>query len=484
MDLHRLNLIQIRDQIKAKKITAHEVVTNYLEQINKKQSINAYVTINECAQEEARKVDRQIQKGETLGRLAGVPIAVKDLFCTKGLLTTACSRMLSEFIPPYTATCIQRLQDEGAIVIGKTSMDEFAMGSSNETSFFKPVKNPWNEAYVPGGSSGGSAAAVAGNMAAAAIGSDTGGSVRQPAHFCGLVGVKPTYGRISRYGMIAFASSLDQAGPMTKTVSDSMLLSSVMSGLDNRDGTTADVPPISSDPNTLPSLSALRIGVLKYDAQIDSETQEAMKRSLSALKESGATIVDISVDTIQYAVSTYYLIAMSEASSNLSRYDGVRFGHQASAPDEGWSSLSEFYSKTRGEGFGAEVKRRVLMGAYALSQESYEAYYMKASQVRRKITNDFENAFRKCDVILSPVATAPAFKLGERIEDPLQMYMNDLFTTSANLAGLPAMSVPIIKNKLGLPIGVQLMAAPFKEVNIFTVAQELERVFDFWGFYE
>lgn len=482
MDLIKSSIKDIVNSVKGKKISAVEVVDFYLTKIQQiNPTINAYVEINQKASQQAAAVDEKIQKREAVGELAGLPIAVKDLFCTEGIKTTAASKMLGNFIPPYTATCIERLYQQGAICLGKTNMDEFAMGSSNEMSYYGVCKNPWKHEYVPGGSSGGSAAAVASHMAPVSIGSDTGGSIRQPAHFCGLVGVKPTYGRISRYGMIAFASSLDQAGPMTKTVEDSIYLLNVMCGADPKDMTTSQKKWQRLEKQQLPNAKKIKVGLPKeyLSDDLNDTIKSSFTDSVSKLKQSGIEFVDISLPNLEYAVPTYYMVASSEASSNLSRYDGVRYGYRAESPDGKWSSLDELYSKTRGEGFGKEVKRRILLGAFALSSGYYDAYYLKASQVRRVIQNDFLEAFKKCDVILSPVANSTAFPIGDRIEDPVQMYLNDIYTTSANLAGLPAMSLPVGMSTEGLPIGIQIMAPHFREDFMLSMATFIEEVSEF-----
>ncbi|MFN9068074.1 MAG: Asp-tRNA(Asn)/Glu-tRNA(Gln) amidotransferase subunit GatA, partial [Bdellovibrionales bacterium] len=407
-------------------------------------------------------------------KLGGIPFGINDMLCTKNLRTTAASKMLENFIPPYDSTVVARLKNQGAIILGKLNQDEFAMGSSNETSFFGATKNPWDLKFVPGGSSGGSAAAMAAKMAAATIGTDTGGSIRQPASFCGVVGVKPTYGRVSRYGIIAFASSLDQAGPMTQSVADAAVVLETICGHDPKDATSSQkvVPDFFKNLN---SKTRLRVGVLTEALKggLDTDVEKALQGAIEDYKKSGAEISEISLPLLDHAISVYYLIASSEASSNLSRYDGVRFGHRAKM-DESSVSLDEFYARTRGEGFGAEVKRRIMMGTFCLSSGYIEAYYEKACRVRRLIQQDYAMAFENCDVILSPVAASPAFKIGERISDPLQMYLNDIFTTSTNLAGLPGMSVPYSISKSGLPIGLQLTAKAFDEQTLLNAAATLE----------
>lgn len=482
MNLQNASLREIVTAVKNKNLGAHEVVSFFQERIkNLDTKYNSFVTLNEEAQNQAKKIDEKINRGEDPGFLAGVPVGIKDLFCTKHLRTTAASKILSEFVPPYTATCVQRLQDQGAIVIGKTNMDEFAMGSSNETSFFGTCHNPWNPEYVAGGSSGGSASAVAARLVPAALGSDTGGSIRQPAAFCGLVGVKPTYGRISRFGMIAFASSLDQAGPMAQTVEDAAFLLDAMCGHDERDATTSQkqwVPLRDQGRNT-----KLKVGLPKeyFEHNIEPTVKKAFWDTIENLKKEGVEFIDIQLPHTAYAVPVYYMVATSEASSNLSRYDGIRYGFRATPTNKEWGSLDELYSQTRAQGFGAEVQRRIILGTFALSSGYYDAYYSKASRVRRLIQNDFTESFKTCDLIMGPVTTSPAFKTGSRINDPIQMYLNDIFTTSVNLSGLPAMSVPVGLNSQGLPLGVQIIAPHFAEASMLSLARVVEDVSEMKG---
>jgi aspartyl-tRNA(Asn)/glutamyl-tRNA(Gln) amidotransferase subunit A len=476
MNILDLTVRQIADAVKSKKVSAREVMGFYTERIAKHDGkINSFITMNDQALAEADKVDEKIKRGEDPGFLAGVPVATKDLFCTKGLKTTAASKILGNFIPPYTATCVERLQAQGAIVIGKTNMDEFAMGSSTETSAYGNCNNPWNTDYVAGGSSGGSAAAVAAGFAPVSLGSDTGGSIRQPSAFCGLAGIKPTYGRISRYGMVAFASSLDQCGPMGKTVDDTTLLLDAMCGHDVKDSTTSLKPWEALRGLDLRNKN-FKIGLPKeyFEYKVDDAITKSFWNTVETLKKQGVTFVDIQLPNTASAVPVYYMVATSEASSNLSRYDGIRFGYRAEVPDGGWKNLDELYSQTRAEGFGDEVKRRILLGTFALSSGYYDAYYLKASKVRRLIQNDFIEAFKSCDMIMGPVTTSPAFKTGSKINDPVEMYLNDIFTTSVNLAGLPAMSVPVDLNSAGLPLGVQIIAPHFAEKNLLSLAQVIE----------
>lgn len=481
MDLIKTPIATLADSVRSKRISAVEVTKHFLDRITVlNPKLNAFITVNKNALQEASRLDSKIARGEDAGPLAGVPIAIKDLLCTDGLRTTAASKMLENFVPPYSATVVQRLQDAGAIIIGKTNLDEFAMGSSNETSAFGAVRNPWNPEYVPGGSSGGSAAALAARLAPAAIGTDTGGSIRQPASFCGVYGVKPTYGRVSRYGMIAYASSLDQAGPMANSTEDCARLLEVISGHCRFDATTAKVKVPNWSANLKGDLKGMRIGLPKeyFTHGLDADVEKVTQAAIDAVKKKGAEVVDVSIPLTAHAVSVYYLIATSEASSNLARYDGIRYGFRADFEGRSAVDLEEFYSRTRGEGFGHEVKRRIMLGTYALSAGYYDAYYRKASQVRRLLRDQFLNAFESCDVLLSPVATSPAFKLNSRITDPIAMVMNDIFTTSANLTGIPAMSCPAGFSRDGLPIGVQLMAKHFDELSLFRVSLALEETLE------
>jgi aspartyl-tRNA(Asn)/glutamyl-tRNA(Gln) amidotransferase subunit A len=467
---------EIPEMIKRGEVTAVDIVEGYLNQIQKNAKLNAVTEINSRALDEAIKTDQLIQKGQALGRLSGLPVAIKDMINTKGLKTTAGSKMLENYVSPYSATLVERLEREGAIVIGKTNQDEFAMGSSSEHSYFGPTKNPWNLEFVPGGSSGGSAAVVAAKMSPAAIGTDTGGSIRQPAHFCGIVGLKPTYGRISRYGVVAYASSLDQAGPMTKTVKDAAILAEVMSGVDERDATTSrtSVPAWAAKIQT--NLKGKKIGLPRqYLAQIHNQgVAHAQSLAQKALVDAGAAIVEVDLPLVEFAVPVYYLIAASEASSNLARYDGVRYGYRSDFSGKTPGSLEEFYCQTRGEGFGSEVKRRLVMGTYFLSAGYSNQFFHKASRVRRLLRQEMQKCFKACDFILSPVALSPAFRIGEKISDPLEMYLNDILTVTANLVGIPAMSVPVSRSQEGLPIGVQLMGRPFDEQMLFDAGSAIE----------
>jgi len=477
MNVLTSSLKDLSAAIQTKKVSAREVTEKFLSQSEKwNKKLNAYVTMNDKALETASAIDARIAKGEKVGPLAGVPMAIKDMLCTKGLRTTAGSKILHNFVPPYSSTVVERLEGAGAITLGKANQDEFAMGSSTETSHFGISRNPWNLDYVPGGSSGGSAAAVAAGMATASIGTDTGGSIRQPAGFCGVVGVKPTYGRVSRYGIVAFASSLDQAGPFSRTVEDSALVLESICGHDERDSTTAKVPVPKWSTSINKNLKGIKVGLPKeyFSDQLEGETRKAVERAIDAVKKAGAETVEVSLPLTEMAVPIYYLVATSEASSNLARYDGVRFGHRADFSQKPAEDLAEFYCRTRGEGFGTEVKRRIILGTYALSSGYYDAYYKKACQVRRLLRQQFLDVFSKCQLVMSPVTTSPAFKIGDRISDPLQMYLNDIYTTSANLTGIPGMSVPAGFSSNKLPIGVQLLSAHFQEQHLFNAGAVIE----------
>lgn len=478
MDLVKSSLKQIAKAVQQKHIRAVEVAQFFSDRIQAfDKELNSYITLNDQIIDDANAIDQKIEKNISVGPLAGVPMGIKDMFCTRGLKTTAASKMLENFIPPYDATVVEKLRSAGMTVLGKLNQDEFAMGSSNETSFFGPCKNPWDLTRVPGGSSGGSAAAQAAKLCAASLGTDTGGSIRQPASFCGVVGVKPTYGRVSRYGIVAFASSLDQAGPLTSTVEDAALILEIISGHDQMDATSSQKPVTAFSDNLTSDMRKVKVGVLK-ECMLDGlspATQRTISLAIENLKKQGAEIVEVSVPLTHQSVPMYYLIAASEASSNLARYDGIKYGFRTSGEKSSQLSLDEFYSHTRGEGFGEEVKRRIMLGTYCLSSGYIDAYYKKACQVRRLLQEQFVQAFQKCDVILSPVCTHPAFKLFERNKDPLSMYMNDVFTVSTNLAGLPGMSVPYGASEEGLPIGVQLNAPHFAEQVMLNVGLALEK---------
>ncbi len=476
MSLHKLTLHELQDRFTKGDITAQDIVRAYSLRINQVEPrIKAYVTLTkDSVMAQAEALDERLKGWRKTTPLMGMPIAVKDNICTDGVLTTCASRMLDTFVPPYNATVVSKLRERGYLLLGKTNLDEFAMGSSTENSAFGPSRNPWNQAYVPGGSSGGSAAAVAADECAAALGSDTGGSIRQPAALCGVVGLKPTYGRVSRYGLVAFASSLDQIGPITKDVTDAAILMNAIAGHDPSDSTSANVPvPDYMKALKKKDVKKLRIGLPKeYFAEgLNPEVEQAVRQAVDVLQELGGEIKEISLPTTGAAVAAYYLIATAEASSNLARYDGVKYGHRTKQSKD----LLDMYMKTRQEGFGAEVKRRIMLGTYALSAGYYDAYYGKAQAVRTLIRRDFEMAFKEVDLIATPVTPAPAFKLGEKVQDPLQMYLSDIYTISTNLAGIPAISVPCGFSKGGLPIGLQLIGRPFEEDIVLRGAHAYEQ---------
>jgi aspartyl-tRNA(Asn)/glutamyl-tRNA(Gln) amidotransferase subunit A len=470
-----LTACELLGQLSKGEFSAESLTSAYLDTINRKDpEIAAFLQIySESALEDARAVDRRRALGGLLGPLAGIPVAVKDVLCVAGRRTTCGSRILEPFIPPYDAHVIARLQAADAVLIGKTNMDEFAMGSSTENSAFQTTRNPWDTDRIPGGSSGGSAAAVAAGMAPLALGSDTGGSIRQPACMCGVVGMKPTYGRVSRYGLVAFASSLDQVGPLSRDVADAALLLQVIAGYDPRDSTSVEEPVPDYRANLDSPVRPLTIGVAPehFGEGLDPEVEKAVLQALAVYKELGATVKEITLPHSPYAVAAYYLVATGEASSNLARYDGVHFGHRARSHE----NLIDLYTQTRTEGFGPEVKRRIMLGTFALSSGYREAYYVKALQVRRLIKNDYDQAFAQCDAIIGPVSPTPAFKIRERIDDPLAMYLADIYTIGANLAGIPGISIPCGFTKTGLPIGLQIVAPPFAEERILRIARMHER---------
>ena len=438
--------------------------------------INAYITVDEDgARQQADQIDQKIASGQPVGVLSGIPIGIKDVLCTQNLRTTCASKILDNFIPPYDATVVSRLRNADAVILGKLNMDEFAMGSSNENSAFGTVKNPHDHTRVAGGSSGGSAAAVASEEAFITLGSDTGGSIRQPASFCGTVGLKPTYGRVSRYGLIAYASSLDQVGPLTRNVEDAALLLNVIAGHDPSDSTSANEPVPDYTSNLDQGVDGLTIGLPKeYFAEgLQDDVRQAVMVGVEWLEKNGASVKEISIPTAghaAYAIAAYYIIATAEASSNLSRFDGVKYGFRAEA-----ANLTDMYTQSRSQGFGAEVKRRIMLGTYALSAGYYDAYYRKAQQVRTLIKQDFDNAFSSCDLLASPVSPTPAFKIGEKTDDPLQMYLSDIYTVSVNLAGIPGISVPCGKSSEDLPIGLQLLGNTFSEHTLLQAAHVIER---------
>jgi len=474
--MHTKTLAELSRALKRREFSSVELTRAYLQRIERHSpALNAYITVTaERALAQAHAADARLAKGAG-DALTGIPIAQKDIFCTKGVKTSCGSRMLDNFIAPYDATTVERFDAAGVVMLGKTNMDEFAMGSSNETSFYGPVKNPWDLAAVPGGSSGGSAAAVAARLAPAATGTDTGGSIRQPAALCNLTGLKPTYGRVSRYGMIAFASSLDQGGPMARSAEDCALLLQVMAGFDPRDSTSVDrpVPDYSAALNE--SIKGLRIGLPKeYFAEgLDANVAAAIDAAIREYEKLGATVKEISLPNTHLAVPTYYVIAPAECSSNLSRFDGVRFGHRCKDPRD----LEDLYKRSRGEGFGAEVQRRIMIGTYVLSAGYYDAYYLKAQRLRRLISDDFKKAFTEVDVVMGPTSPTPAFNLGEKTDDPVTMYLSDIYTIAANLAGLPAASIPagFVGKR---PVGLQIVGNYFDEARLLNVAHQYQQVTD------
>jgi aspartyl-tRNA(Asn)/glutamyl-tRNA(Gln) amidotransferase subunit A len=474
MELFELTIHELHELLRKKEVSSVEATRSFLDRIGAvDRDINAFITVTpEEALEQAAAADRRIAQGE-IDILTGIPVALKDIFVTKGVRTTCASRILENFVPPYDGTAVARLKERGSVLVGKLNQDEFAMGSSNESSAFGPVRNPWDTACIPGGSSGGSAACIAAREATAALGTDTGGSIRQPASHCGCVGLKPTYGRVSRYGVIAYASSLDQVGPLTRDVTDCAIMLQAVAGFDPLDSTSVNLPAPDYRKALLPDVKGLKVGLPKeyFIPGLDPEVKKAMDDAIAVYRGLGAEFVDISLPHTDYAVATYYLIATAEASSNLARYEGARFGHRSAAAE----GLKEMFAKSRAEGFGPEVKRRIMLGTYALSSGYYDAYYLKAQKVRTLIMHDFLAAFEKVDLILTPVAPTPAFRIGEKIDDPLQMYLSDIFTIPVNLAGTCAASVPAGFTAEGLPIGLQLIARPFGEETLLRGAYAFEQ---------
>jgi aspartyl-tRNA(Asn)/glutamyl-tRNA(Gln) amidotransferase subunit A len=471
------SLKQLSAQLAAKKISGVELTQLYLDRITAlNPDLNAYITVNpEMSLAQAREADARIAAGKA-DALTGIPIAQKDIFCAKGWLTTCGSKMLHNFISPYDAHVISQFNNAGAVNLGKTNMDEFAMGSSNETSYYGPVKNPWDKSRVPGGSSGGTAAAVAARLCAAATGTDTGGSIRQPAALCGVSGLKPTYGVCSRYGMIAFASSLDQAGPMAKSAEDLALLLNVMAGFDARDSTSLQREKEDYTRDLAKPLTGLRIGLPKefFAEGLGNDVGLAVQAAITEYKKLGATVVDISLPNSRLSVPVYYVLAPAEASSNLSRFDGVRYGYRA--PE--YADLADLYEKSRAQGFGTEVKRRILIGTYVLSHGYYDAYYIKAQKIRRLIAQDFSDAFKQCDIIMGPTSPSTAFKLGEKGDDPVQMYLSDIYTIAVNLAGLPGMSIPCGFGANAMPVGLQIIGNYFDEARMLNAAHQYQLATD------
>ncbi len=474
--MHNKTLAELAVGLQAKAFSSEELTRHYLDRIKTYDAqLNSIVTLTEdIALAQAKAADVKIAAGDA-GPLTGIPYAHKDIFCTNGVRTACGSKMLDKFVAPYDATVTRKLQEAGAVMLGKTNMDEFAMGSSNETSFYGPVKNPWNTDAVPGGSSGGSAAAVAGRLAPAATGTDTGGSIRQPAALCGITGIKPTYGLCSRYGMIAFASSLDQAGPMTRTAEDAAIMLGAMTGFDPADSTSLDRPVEDYSAKLNDDIKGLKIGLPKeyFGEGLDAEVGKVVQDAIEVLKKQGAEIVEISLPNTKLSVPTYYVVAPAECSSNLSRMDGVRFGHRCDNPKD----LEDLYKRSRGEGFGSEVKRRIMVGTYALSAGYYDAYYLKAQQVRRLIADDFKKAFEQCDVIVGPTSPTVAFNIGAKVDDPVTMYLSDIYTIAVNLAGLPGMSVPA-GFAGNLPVGMQLIGNYFAEAQLLNVAHQYQLATD------
>ncbi len=471
--MHNKTITELAQSLRDKDISSVELTQSYLDRIKQYTSLNSYITVTEKqALADAHAADKRLKSGDVT-LLTGIPIAQKDIFCTDGIKTSCGSKMLDNFVAPYNATVIEKFNTAGAVMLGKLNMDEFAMGSSNETSFYGHVQNPWDNNAVAGGSSGGSAAAVAARLAVAATGTDTGGSIRQPASFCGITGLKPTYGRVSRYGMIAYASSLDQGGTMTRSAEDSAILLQAMAGFDEKDSTSANefVPDYRENLNQ--PLKGLKIGLPKefFSAELDANIAATILTAVDEYKKLGAEIKEISMPMLKYAIPTYYVIASAECSANLSRFDGVRYGHRCDNPED----LNDLYTRSRGEAFGAEVKRRILMGTYALSAGYYDAYYIKAQKTRRLIAEEFKKALSEVDVLMSPVTPSTAFGIGEKTSDPVQMYLADIYTIAINLAGLPAMSVPagFVDKK---PVGLQIIGHYFKEAQLLNVAHQYQQV--------
>ncbi len=474
--MNNFSLHSLSTALHNRTVSAVELTQTFLARIEQFSRLNAFITVDqEFALAQASAADQRLQHKDN-GLLTGIPLAHKDIFCTKGLLTSCGSKILSNFVAPYDATVVERLNQAGTVTLGKTNMDEFAMGSSTESSWYGPARNPWAENCVPGGSSGGSAAAVAARLVPVATGTDTGGSIRQPASFCGLTGLKPSYGRVSRYGMIAFASSLDQGGVLAQSAQDAALLLQAMAGHDHRDSTSVDRPVPDYMKQLEHSIAGKRIGLPKefFDDGIDSDVARAVEQAIDVLKSLGAVPVEVSLANSPLSIPCYYVIAPAEASSNLSRYDGVRYGHRA----EQYHDLIEMYERSRSEGFGEEVKRRIMIGSYVLSSGYYDAYYIKAQKLRRLIADDFQQAFEDCDIIVGPTTPSTAFELGAKAGDPIAMYLNDIFTCSANLAGLPGISLPVGFDQQGKPIGLQLIGRYFDETSLLAMAHRFQQQTD------
>ncbi len=473
--MHTKTLTELSLGLRSGAFSSVELTQTFLQRISQHQDLNAYITVTEeLALQQALAADVRLANG-TADCLTGIPIAQKDIFCTLDVKTTCGSKMLDNFIAPYNATVVEKLNQSGAVMLGKLNMDEFAMGSSNETSYYGAVKNPWNITTVPGGSSGGSAAAVAARLAVCATGTDTGGSIRQPAALCGITGLKPTYGRVSRYGMIAYASSLDQGGPMTRSAEDAAIVLQTMAGFDAKDSTSVDLPVPNYSAELNNSLAGLKIGLPKefFSDGLNSDVAAVLATAIDEYRKLGAEIIDISMPNLKLAIPAYYVIAPAECSANLSRFDGVRYGYRCENPKD----LTDLYTRSRGEGFGKEVKRRILMGTYALSTGYYDAYYLKAQKIRRLISDDFKNALAKVDVIMGPVTPTTAFGIGEKMDDPIEMYLSDIYTIAINLAGVPAMSIPA-GFVAGMPVGLQLIGSYFAEDRLLNIAHQYQQVTD------
>ncbi len=479
MDITELTVYELQEKLANKELTITEITKAYVDRINEKEKdVKAFVTtLTDEAMEQAKEIQAKVESGEISGEFAGIPIGIKDNMCTKGVKTTCSSKMLENFVSPYSATVVEKLNEQNMIDLGKLNMDEFAMGGSTEYSYFKKTSNPWNLNKVPGGSSGGSAAAVAANMVPWALGSDTGGSIRQPSSFCGVVGLKPTYGLVSRYGLVAFASSLDQIGPITKDVRDSAMLLNLIAGHDRRDSTSVDLPKVDYVKALKNDVKGLKIGVPKefFGEGINEEVKASLEKAIEKYKELGADVEEFSLDIAKYSLAAYYIVACAEASSNLGRFDGIRYGYRT--PE--FKDLKEIYKKSRSEGFGPEVKRRIILGTYVLSSGYYDAYYKKAQQVRTLVMNEFNKGFEKYDVILTPTAPTVAFDIGSKSENPLEMYLADICTVSVNIAGLPGISIPCGVDSQGMPIGMQLIGNKFQEETILNAAYTFEQAIKF-----
>ena len=476
MDITNLTVHELRDKLKEKQLTITDITKAYVEKINEKEKeVQAFITtLTQEAVEQASNIQKEIEEGNITGDYAGIPIGIKDNICTKGIKTTCASKMLENFVSPYDASVVEKLKQEHLINLGKLNMDEFAMGASTEYSYFKKTRNPRNLNAVPGGSSGGSAAAVAANMVPWALGSDTGGSIRQPASFCGVVGLKPTYGLVSRYGLVAFASSLDQIGPITKDVEDAAILLNIIAGHDKKDTTSVNIEKKDYTKSLKNSVKGLKIGIPKeyFGEGINQEVKGKLKQAIAKYKELGAKVEEFSLNIADYALATYYIIACAEASSNLGRFDGIRYGYRT----QNYGNLKELFKNSRSEGFGAEVKRRIILGTYVLSSGYYDAYYKKAQQVRTLVKNEFKNAFEKYDVLLTPTSPTVAFEIGTKSNNPLEMYLADICTVSVNIAGLPAISIPCGVDSKNMPIGMQLIGNHFAEETILNAAYAFEKI--------